>query len=98
MDALIQRAPEDLAARAPAPQRNWPAVLGLAAGMLSIIPCFGLFFGPVAIGLSWLGLHRAPHQGGRRLAVAGLTAAVTLFSLHATMAMMIYWVLGTCPS
>jgi hypothetical protein len=94
---MIPSVPDDLAAREPELQRNWPALLGLATGLLSVVPGFGLLLGPLAIGFSRLGLHLAPRHGGRRLAVASLTAAVALFSLHATLAMLVYWVFTSCP-
>jgi hypothetical protein len=97
MSALIPHVPDALVSRELEPRRNWPAVLGLATGMLSLVPGFGLLLGPLAIGFSRLGLHLAPRRGGRRLAVASLTAAVALFSLHATLAVLVYWMVMTCP-
>lgn len=88
---------DDLAVREPERPRNWPALLGLATGLLSVAPGIGLLLGPLAIGFSRLGLHLAPRHGGRRLAVASLTASVALFSLHATLAMLVYWMFATCP-
>jgi hypothetical protein len=101
MPALVPHLPDAPAVREGqgdhelASRNNWPAVLGLVAGLLSVTPGVGLLLGPFAIGLSRLGLHLAPHRGGRRLAVASLTAAVTLFSLHAMVAMLLLWLLKT---
>ena len=98
MSALIPHLPDASTVREDhelASRNNWPVVLGLVAGLLSVTPGVGLLLGPFAIGLSRLGLHLAPQRGGRRLAVASLTAAVTLFSLHAMVAMLVLWLLKT---